>query len=82
MSWGFTAGVVAGGLIGLGLLTVLSTREDGPGAPNEFLGRGQSLLRNARQRVQDAVEAAREASRETRATLIAEWERAKRGDSR
>lgn len=82
MSWGFTAGVVAGGLLGLGLLTVLSTREDGSAAANEFLGRGQSLLRNARQRVQQAVDAARQASRETRESLIAEWERAKRGDGR
>lgn len=82
MSWGFTAGVVAGGLIGLGLLTALSTRQDGSAPASELFERGQSLLRDARARVQQAVDAARQASRESRESLIAEWERAKRGDQR
>jgi hypothetical protein len=78
-SLGFTAGLVVGGLLGVAVLSALSSRDGAPSPAERCLQRGQSALLAARARVRQAVAAARQAKLDTTASLQAEWERAKRG---
>jgi hypothetical protein len=77
---GFAAGLLVGGLVGVNLIAALSSRDGAAPSPEALVQRGQDALRAARERLRQAVQAARDARRETRAMLQAEWERAKRGE--